>query len=80
MAELNTDVENPEPEIWRTVIPYSVLTKKYRKEIGRWLIENLGKPDRKSGVWWTDDTTDGLQISFRLQDAHVAFVLIFQII
>ena len=80
MAELETDQETPEPEIWRTVIPYTVLKKKYRKEIGNWLIENLGKPDRKSGVWWTDDTNDGLQISFRLQEAYVAFVLIFQVI
>ena len=69
-----------EQTVWRTVVPYQVLSKKYRKEIGNWLTENLGKPDRVNGAWWADDTTDGVQINFRIQEAYVAFVLVFQVI
>ena len=51
-------------------------SKNKRKEIGTWISSRLGKPDRNTGRWWTDEDLNYIKIFFRDDTVFVEFSLV----
>ena len=71
------DPENPcgdqVPEIMRVRLGSKHATKVARRELGRWLVQHCGKPDRIRGFWWTEE--DGNVVCFALPEHFMEFSL-----
>ena len=72
-----TPVKNmlPMDDVRIARICLSKLTKQTRREMGKWLSKNLGRPDRNGGLWWTDDDGYCMLVCFRHDEAFVEFSL-----
>lgn len=71
---MNTNVTMDEPKLARVKLS-KLINKKQRKEMATWFKENLGRPNRNGGLWWTDEKDGFLLVWFRHDNAFVEFSL-----
>ena len=56
-------------------ISITALSLLQRAEMGKYLTENLGRPSRDHGFWWTDTESGFMLVYFRHREAFVEFSL-----
>lgn len=58
-------------DIYKTKIVTRGIGKESRVDLGKWLADRLGQPDKNHGGWWTEETTEPGEILICMRDAEI---------